>query len=142
MISAGFFKRIFSLLYDTLIIAGIILSLTLLLVFINGKTIVTGSILSYAELAILFFTGPIFYCYFWLQNHGQTIGMQAWKIKVVSISGARITLKQCVLRCIGSILGFCFMGMGYLNILFNSDNKAWADIFSSTRIIYLKPPKT
>ena len=36
MENSGFFKRIFSLVYDSLLILGIIFSLTLLLVFLNG----------------------------------------------------------------------------------------------------------
>jgi len=36
MKDAGFFKRVFSLIYDSLAIVGIILSLSLLLVLLNG----------------------------------------------------------------------------------------------------------
>ena len=84
MENSGFFKRIFSLVYDSLLILGIIFSLTLLLVFLNGGAPENGGIIDLLQLFVTIFSGPIFYSYFWLVNDGQTVGMQAWKIKLIS----------------------------------------------------------
>ena len=102
MEKATFTRRIFSLLYDSLAILGTILSLTLLLVFINGGVPDKGSFGDYLQLFITIMSGPAFYSYFWLANNGQTLGMQAWKIKL--ISEEKLTVRICLLRCAFSTL--------------------------------------
>ena len=132
MANAGFFRRIFSLVYDSLVITGIIFSLTLLLVFLNGGSPKTGGIADYIQLLITVLSGPIFYTYFWLVNDGQTIGMQAWKIRL--ISDQTLSVRICLLRCAFSTFSFLFLGIGYLYILLNSENKSLSDLATNTRI--------
>ena len=95
MENASFIRRIFSLLYDSLAILGTIFSLTLLLVVINGGVPEKGSYGDYLQLLITILSGPVFYTYFWIANNGQTLGMQAWKIKL--ISEEELTLRICLL---------------------------------------------
>ena len=132
MANAGFFRRIFSLVYDSLVIIGIIFSLTLLLVFLNGGSPKTGEIADYIQLLITVLSGPIFYTYFWLVNDGQTIGMQAWKIRL--ISDQTLSVRICLLRCAFSTFSFLFLGIGYIYILLNSENKSLSDLATNTRI--------
>ena len=131
MENAGFFKRIFSLVYDSLAILGIIFSLTLLLVIFNGGTPVAGDVADFIQLLITVLSGPIFYSYFWLVNDGQTLGMQAWKIKL--ISEERLSLRICLLRCAFSTFSFLFFGLGYLYILLNKEKKSLSDVATNTR---------
>ena len=51
MENASFVRRIFSLVYDSLAIVGIIFSFTLLLVFINGGVPESGSLGDYSQLS-------------------------------------------------------------------------------------------
>ena len=132
MANAGFFRRIFSLVYDSLAIIGIIFSLTLLLVLLNGGSPKTGEVADYMQLIITVFSGPVFYTYFWLANDGQTLGMQAWKIKL--ISKEKLSVRICLLRCAFSTFSFLFFGIGYLYILVNRDNKSLADLATNTVI--------
>jgi uncharacterized RDD family membrane protein YckC len=132
MENAGFFIRIFSLVYDSLAILGIIFSLTLLLVMVNGGTPVAGEIADLIQLLITVLSGPVFYSYFWLANNGQTLGMQAWKIKL--ISEEKLSLRICLLRCAFSTFSFLFLGLGYLYILLNKEKKSLSDVVTNTRI--------
>ncbi len=132
MENAGFFIRIFSLVYDSLAILGIIFSLTLLLVMVNGGTPVAGEIADLIQLLITVLSGPVFYSYFWLANNGQTLGMQAWKIKL--ISEEKLSLRICLLRCAFSTFSFLFFGLGYLYILLNKEKKSLSDVVTNTRI--------
>ena len=135
MKAAGFFRRICSLLYDTLIITGIIFSSTLLLVWLNKGPIMPGSILSFFQFLVILLTGPIFYCYFWVRNKGQSIGMQAWKIRLVNLDEEGVSLKQSFLRCIFSTADFVVIGLGYISILFDQNNRSTSDKLSSTKIV-------
>ena len=137
MKDAGFFKRVFSLIYDSLAVIGIMLSLSLLLVLINGGSTEENKFASLIQFLIITFSGPCFYTYFWLANNGQTLGMQAWKIQLISNSNG-LSVKDCLYRCFISIISFLIFGIGYFLILFRKDNKSLADLITNTQIIDLK----
>ena len=132
---AGFVRRILALIYDSLAVLGIILSLSLLLVWSNGGPGEPGSFVVLIQFTIIFFTGPIFYSYFWIKNNGQTLGMQAWKIKLVSSVDLSLTLSQSLSRCLFSVLSGIFFGLGYLWILISEEKLSWSDIATNTKII-------
>ena len=135
MHSVGFFRRILALVYDSLVVAGILLSFTLLLVIFNEGYAEPGSFISIVQLIVCVCVGPFFYSYFWLVNNGQTIGMQAWKIRLVSLNNSKLNAKQTYLRCLVSTLSFVCFGIGYFWILFNKNNLSWSDIVTQTRIV-------
>ena len=114
---AGFFRRIFSLMYDTLFVLAVVICLSLLLNVINGEAPKPGTFLSVIQLFIAVTSGPFFYCYFWQKNKGQTLGMQAWKIKLVTCNEETLTFKTSLTRCLISFLSFLMMGLGYLIII-------------------------
>ena len=101
---AGFLKRVLALVYDSLLIGAIVLVLSLLLVFVNDGYPESGSFVSFIQFFILVFAGPIFYSYFWLANKGQTTGMQAWKIQLVTIDETELNIKKTLLRCLISTI--------------------------------------
>lgn len=135
MHSVGFFRRILALVYDSLVVAGILLSFTLLLVIFNEGYAEPGSFISIVQLIVCVCVGPFFYSYFWLVNNGQTIGMQAWKIRLVPLNNSKLNAKQTYLRCLVSTLSFVCFGIGYFWILFNKNNLSWSDIVTKTRIV-------
>lgn len=137
MKSAGFFKRIFSLTYDTLAIIGIILSLSLLLVLLNGGSAEDSLLVNFIQFLIITLSGPCFYTYFWIFNKGQTLGMQAWKIQLVS-KNKDLSIKLCLFRCFTSVLSILIFGIGYFLILFHKENKSLADLITNTQIIDIK----
>ena len=132
---AGFLKRVLALVYDSLLIGAIVLVLSLLLVFVNGGYPESGSFVSFIQFFILVFAGPIFYSYFWIANKGQTTGMQAWKIQLVTIDETELNIKKTLLRCLISTISFACFGMGYLWILYDKDNLSCSDILTKTKII-------
>ena len=132
---AGFLKRVLALVYDSLLIGAIVLVLSLLLVFINGGYPESGSVVSFIQFFILVFVGPIFYSYFWITNKGQTTGMLAWKIKLVSMDETELNLKQTILRCLISTISFVCLGLGYFWIFYNKNNLSWSDILTKTKVI-------
>jgi len=77
-----------------------------------------------------------FFSWFWIKN-GQTLGMQAWRIKLISINDENINLKQTSLRLLGAVISAGFFGLGYLWILLDAENRTWHDIISKTRVILL-----
>ena len=132
---AGFLKRILALVYVSLLIGAIVLVLSLLLVFVNGGYPESGSFVSFIQFFILVFAGPIFYSYFWIANKGQTTGMQAWKIKLVTVDETELNIKKTLLRCLISTISFVCFGLGYFWILYDKNNLSWSDILTKTKVI-------
>ena len=132
---AGFLKRVLALVYDSLLIGAIVLVLSLLLVFVNGGYPESGSFVSFIQFFILVFAGPIFYSYFWIANKGQTTGMQAWKIQLVTIDETELNIKKTLLRCLISTISFVCFGLGYFWIFYNKNNLSWSDILTKTKVI-------
>ena len=129
-----FFRRLLALFYDLLLIAGILLSFTLLIVIINGGAISSflgGNLMLLSYFLISF----IFYIYFWYFNDGQTLGMQAWKIKLVADDNQAISIKSMLQRLVLGLLFGSIAGLNFFVILFRSDKRSLNDIFSKTKIV-------
>ena len=73
-----------------------------------------------------------FFCYFWLKG-GQTIGMRAWRLRVVNRQGETISVPQAVIRFYASLAG-----LGNLWVLLDWKNKqSLQDYLAKTRTIVL-----
>ena len=82
---------------------------------------------------IIFF----FFAHFWVRN-GQTLGMQAWRIKVRSSeTKGSLTLVQCLLRFMIAIPAIGLAGIGVLWILVDKENKSWHDRYSKSEVILI-----
>lgn len=85
-----------------------------------------------------------FYLYFWRRN-GQTLGMQAWRLRLDSNSGGRASLRQCLIRMPVGFLSLLCGGLGYWWIWIDRERRTWHDRASGTRVVVLpkreKTPK-
>jgi uncharacterized RDD family membrane protein YckC len=81
----------------------------------------------------------IFFSAFWLKS-GQTLGMQAWRIKLVRIGGGQPSLAQAVIRCFAAAPSAACLGLGYLWRLFDRNNRYWHDYLSGTELVLLPKP--
>lgn len=88
--------------------------------------------------SLLFLATFFFFAYFW-RRIGQTLGMQAWRLKVVSTDAGPLRWGQCILRFMGAFLSFFCLGLGYLWMLWDKEGKTWHDRYSLTRVILLPP---
>ena len=129
-----FFRRLLALFYDLLLIAGILLSFTLLIVIINGGAI-SSFLGSNLMLLSYFLISFIFYVYFWRFNDGQTLGMQAWKIKLVTDDNQAISIKSMLQRLVLGLFFGSIAGLNFFVILFRSDKRSLNDIYSKTKIV-------
>lgn len=123
-------RRLAAIFYDALLITALWMMLGGLLVFINSNQIIELPILPIL-LPLLIFA---FFAKFWMGN-GQTLGMQTWKIKLVSSEADSVTLKQCAIRFLGAALSWACFGLGYWWLLFDKEQLTWHDRWSGTRLI-------
>ncbi len=68
---------------------------------------------------------------------GQTLGMRAWRLKVVARNGGAITWTQALLRMLAGLFSWLLLGAGWLWILFDRDALALHDRLSGTTTVRL-----
>lgn len=83
----------------------------------------------------------IFFGLFWRKS-GQTLGMQAWRIQLVSLNGEPISWWHVAVRCLGATLSVAALGLGYLWVFIDKEGYYWHDRLSKTTLLQLpKAPK-
>lgn len=129
-------RRLGAVFYDSLLLSGLLFTATAcLLPFTGGEAIASGEWLFLAYLLLVSF---LFFAWFWTHG-GQTLGMRAWKIRVVSFSGEPITWSQAVIRFTGALISWGAAGVGYLWIVFSKEKNGWHDLMSCSRIVWIDP---
>ena len=76
----------------------------------------------------------LFFGWFWTHG-GQTLGLRAWKLKVVKAQGGAVDWKTALLRMAAGLLSLAPAGLGLLWMLFDRDGLAWHDRMSRTRVV-------
>jgi len=140
-------RRLAALIYDTLLVIPLIMVSVAL--FLGLRTLLLGPpdqatvVQLDANLVrlVALVTAMAFYCGFWLRN-GQTLGMQAWRIKLVSSGGGTLNYRQVLVRCLGALLSAVCLGLGYLWCLVDKRGRYWHDHLSGTELVLVPKPDT
>lgn len=77
-----------------------------------------------------------FFGWFWTHG-GQTLGMRAWRMKLLDDNGNPVTWRQAALRFAAACVSAGALGLGYLWVLFDRDNRSWHGRMSGTRLVLL-----
>jgi uncharacterized RDD family membrane protein YckC len=134
---AGFWRRMAAISYDVLLLIAVcFLATAIALPLNNGEAFHAGQ---YAYPAYLIVIGFAFFGWFWTHG-GQTPGMKAWKLKLIStnqLNTSTISWKLAAKRFIAALLSWVVLGMGFIVILFGKQNLAWHDRLSNSRIVFI-----
>ena len=127
--SASLIKQFAAMVYDSLLIFAVLfLAGAVAILFNRGEAIGPNPLFSLYLLLAVF----TFYAWFW-HNSGQTLGMRAWKIRIITEFGDRPSWGISYLRLVFALLSILCFGLGYLWRLFTP--YTWHDKLSQTRII-------
>jgi len=131
---ASLIKQLAAMVYDGLLIFAVLLLATaIVLIFNRGEAIVESPMFNLYLILILF----SFYAWFWTKS-GQTLGMRAWKIRIVSEFGGNPSWSIAYLRLLFAVVSIACLGIGYLWRLFKP--YTWHDHLSQTLIIDISTP--
>ena len=130
--SAPLARRLAALLYDALLLLGLLFVFTLLLIFARGgRAIVAGTIWYEASLVVVAFA----FCGLSWTRGGQTVGMKAWRIRVVALHASSLGWPRAALRFFASWLSLLPAGLGYWWALVDREQCCWHDRLSGTRVL-------
>ena len=146
---AGVLRRLIALIYDAFLLFGLLVVPLFLFTALNNRGAgipeqgVVHELPPIAPAPILFaYTVCViagFYFFFWRKT-GQTLGMQAWRMRVVSRDGGRPSWRQCAVRAAVGIGSLGLFGLGYWWLLIDRDRLTWHDRASNTKVIVLPKP--
>jgi uncharacterized RDD family membrane protein YckC len=138
-VSAGFGRRFAAALYDTVLLAAVLVILTTLLVIgvlrveITPQTVGGWAYVYRCSLLAIIVT---YYLFNWTRS-GQTLGMRAWHLRAVTDTGKPLALKAAIVRLIWAALAWAPVGLGVLWVLLDRDHLALQDRLSHTRVVHL-----
>jgi uncharacterized RDD family membrane protein YckC len=138
--SAGFGRRAAALLYDSVLLAALLVIFTSGAVFLNHRVAVepaTAGAWAYVYRAGLIGVIAGYYLLNWTRS-GQTLGMRAWHLRAVTASGQPLAWKTAALRLVFGVLAWAPAALGVRWLYADPEHLALHDRLSKTRIIHLR----
>ena len=139
--SAGFGRRFAALLYDSVLLAALLVAFTSGAVFLNHRRAIEPA--TAGAWVYLYRTGLIgviagYYALNWTRS-GQTLGMRAWHLRAVSESGMPLGWRAAALRLGFGALAWAPAALGVLWLYIDPDHLALHDRLSKTRVVHWRP---
>jgi uncharacterized RDD family membrane protein YckC len=78
----------------------------------------------------------LFFGWFWTRG-GQTLGMRAWRLKVVDEQGRSLTWLLALRRFAAAAFSWTALGAGFWWAIFDREKRAWHDRLSGTHLVVL-----
>ena len=132
---AGLRRRLASMLYEILLLLGV-LALTFMV-----PLLILGATLNYTPpggllWVYVFLVLGAYFLWYW-RSGGQTLAMQTWKLRMVNAEGGQISLRQGCIRYALAWPSVLLFGIGILWALFDSERQFLHDRLAGTRIVLL-----
>ena len=136
--SSPIWRRFAAIIYDTLLIAAVSMGYGAIGVAVSQWLSGAEAVETDSQLHLLFQLGLFvvivgFFCFFWMKA-GQTLGMRAWRLKIVKEETLHTpSLLQCLGRCVFAPIGLA----SFFIALLRSDQQCLHDIITKTQVILL-----
>jgi uncharacterized RDD family membrane protein YckC len=129
---AAVWRRVAAFCYDALLLAALVVCFTLLVLAMRlGAAVPAGG---WWFPACLLAIAMAFFCGFWVHG-GQTLGMRAWRIRVVLEDGRALTWRRAALRFAAALVAALPAGLGLWWSLFDAGKRGWHDRWTGTRVV-------
>lgn len=123
--------------YDSLLVVALLMFAAAIVVIPAGDGIRPGTL--WFQLYLV----AVWWAYFavcWRLG-GQTVGMRAWRVRLVTERGDPIGWANTALRFLVAAISALFAGLGYLWGLFDSQGRSWHDMATATRLVVIPKEK-
>ncbi len=130
--SASLKRRILSLIYESLLLAALLLAGALPVVVLT-RTWDHAVARTVLQLWLLTLCG-VYYVWQWA-GAGQTLPMKTWRLQLVTRDGLPVTATHAIIRYIAALAGTLLLGLGFLWALIDRDRCFLHDRLAGTRIV-------
>lgn len=140
---APLWRRLAAMLYDSVLIFAIWMVVGFLVLrsfgveqarTVDGNVVVLNPLYQYTTFAAMLGSAFLFFGWFWTRS-GQTLGMQAWKLKVQNADGSAISWRQASLRYVVGPFALAPVALGYFWMLIDGERRTWTDIVSNSTVV-------
>lgn len=127
-----------AMLYDTLLVIPLFMAAAGVWVAVLGPTesISEPAVPAYLQWCSWLVILILFFGVFW-RRAGQTLGMQAWRIKLITDSGEPLSWRSVILRVVGALIAALPFAAGYFWRYVRPHRCYWHDSLSRTHLVYL-----
>jgi len=127
------FRLLAVMLYDSMLLVSVLLVAAAVAVALNGGEAIGAN----NPFFFVYLLGVAFIFYGWFWTHGgQTLGMRAWRIYLISGNNTGINWQQAFLRFVVGIFSWLPLGLGYWWLWLSPDKLSWHDIASGSYLVY------
>ena len=130
---AGLIRRLVAMFYDALLLLSVLLLATAVALLLTRGSLDYHNPFFRSYLFLIWF---VFYAWFWTHG-GQTLGMQAWKLRLQRSDGGPVSLWQALLRFLAAFPSLLLFGLGMLWMLVDRERMTMHDRFSESVIVRL-----
>ncbi len=133
---APLWRRLAALFYDVLVLVALwMFAAALILLAFGGDVDVADQPLRYHLVlqGTLLAISAAYFVISWSRG-GQTIGMRAWRVRIVDNEGRSPMPTQSMLRFALALISL-IAGFGFIWCLFDADRRAWHDVMAKTRMV-------
>lgn len=142
---AGVLRRLAALVYDAFLLFGLLVAPLIILIALRSQPVLPDGAIAHdlppiapAPVMLAYMVTIVcgFYWYFW-RKKGQTLGMQAWRLRLDSANGTRPSWRQCGVRSAVGLLSLLCGGLGYYWLWWDRAHATWHDRASNTYVVVL-----
>ena len=136
--SPGLFRRLGTILYDTVLLVALELVVAQPLPLVPEHILQSqlGRACTFAGMLLVAY---LFFGWFWTHG-GQTLGMRAWRVRVVRNDGTAMTWWDSLKRLVAATASLVFGGIGFLWCLVDKNGDALHDRRCGSKAQYLPKP--
>lgn len=136
-VPASLGRQLLAMFYDSFLLISIWWFVGYVFVVVNGGAVPESPWVRYGlQFPSLVLATWLYYAGSWIRG-GQTLGMKAWKLKLVGSDSRALTWADGFKRCALAAVSLFLIGAGYWFALFNSQRETWHDRQTHTRVIRL-----
>lgn len=130
--------RVIAAVYDLLPLAALWFVATAVALALTGGALDVHRLADklFVQLLVLAATATYFIVS-WMRG-GATIGMRAWRLRVVGADGGAIGFKRALLRFGIAIVSLGACGLGFFWCLIDRERRAWHDLAAGTLLVRLE----
>jgi uncharacterized RDD family membrane protein YckC len=131
-------RRLAAFCYDLLLLTALLFCFTLAVLTVRlGAAVPPGS---WWFPLCLVGVAMVFFCGFWAHG-GQTVGMRAWRIRVVCDDGSPLGWPRAAARFVAALVAAVPGGLGLWWSAFDSQKRGWHDCWTRTRVVRAPAPR-
>lgn len=124
-------RRIGIILYDAVLLVALLMIAAALVLPLTGGDVVAGKDPWFTAYLLLVWFGYLAVCW----RRGSTLGMRAWKVRLLSETDQPFTWTRCATRFAVAGVSWAAVGLGYLWMLFDPQRRCWHDFASNSRLV-------